>query len=168
MGGRGEIRPHNLKGIRGALGQLKGVRSRTHRILITYLPVDTAGRPQDAGRPHKILVLMTIVPRPDITAEQLLAEPWYRISEFDPPDIINVDYYNKGLVGTAVEPVVRDIFRRSVLVPSGRTIRGGTGGHRIGSDVIWHELAEFYGELSRQSRDPFYAELASELAASLR
>jgi hypothetical protein len=62
-----------------------------------------------------------------------------------------------------MEKTIRHIFNNKFLKPN-HTMRPGTGGNMAGPDVAW-ELAEFYSELGRQLRDPFYAELASELAS---
>jgi hypothetical protein len=66
-----------------------------------------------------------------------------------------------------MEPLVANSFNRNVLKhkqlqpPRRRDFSRGSG---TGSDVLWTELAGLYGELARELGNPFFAELASELA----
>lgn len=160
--GRGEIRAHNLNGIRGGQGQLAGVPGTTPRILITYLPVDANNRPVNTGRPDHFLVMATH--NADVQAQNLLEREWFLIGSVTLPAQVAIDLgHDRALVGNLIEPYVRDLFNRRVLLPSGRQIHRGTGGNQRGSDVRWNELADFYGELGRQAKDPFYAELAASL-----
>ncbi len=184
--GRAEIRAHNKAGIRGGLVSLAehpGKYSKTPgsrpRVLITYLPVDSSNEKQNEGKPAKIRVFMTnftagAVPPPSHEKDRLLAQQWWEnllarqwwdLGVLSAEDLIPMDWTDKRLLGIGTEPRARNLFRDLVLVPAGRNIWKNTGGNRQGSDVRWNELAEFYRELGKLGGDPFYAELASELAS---
>ena len=67
--------------------------------------------------------------------------------------------------GWAVEPVVQERVKLAVALATPQRKWTTGGGPAPGPDMTYSELADFYRELSRQMRDPLYAELASELEA---
>lgn len=182
-----EIKPHNSDGISGGLEQLglqegrgrerlKGSASpfRTGKFLVTYLPVDEQGKSALEGNPHCVRVFVTNrckneVKKKDPSGrirkwEQIINDwDWYDLGSFKPPPTIPLIVQEASVFGVVIEPYVRQVFRNKVLGPKKKIDRGGRA--LRGADIYWNELARFYTELARELGDPFYADLASELAS---
>jgi hypothetical protein len=156
--GHAEVKPHHYNGLNQGIDQLRGSSGVGSRFLITYRP-EGGGNPT---RPRNMHLYMTDFH--DTTPGQLRQRRWWDLGTIPTPRYTSVDWSNKSLVGQAMEKVTRNMFNNKFLKPQGRTMRHGTGGNLPGSDIRW-ELEEFYRELGRQLCDPFYAELASELAS---
>jgi len=179
--GCGEIKQHNINGISEGLRQLRddchGGRSR---ILITFLPVHGPSwlrlRPQDEGVAERVLVMATYITnyysgmKPKEQAQQVLKQEWYLVEDMrpmpEPVAKVAMGLANRGRFGSVMEPLVADAFDRRVLQPQPprRRLPEHRGGSGHGSDLLWSELAGLYGELARELGNPFFAELASELA----
>jgi hypothetical protein len=182
--GCAEIKAHNRNGIIGGLTQLRKQCHRgTCRILITYLPVrepsSTGYQPQDFGRVKRVLVMATSIDRdysnmsPEAKVQQVLGQKWYLVEDMDmkPKTDLIAEIamglgtpQDRGRFGSVMEPLVANAFNRCVLKPQPPRRRDFSRGSGTGSDVLWTELAGLYGELARELGNPFFAELASELA----
>lgn len=166
--GFAEIKPHNRAGIRAGLKQL-GERARGKgrqpQALITYLPVDAALAPLPSGWPPHVRVFAVKYDHgnPPTMADIFIKHQWYDLGSFTPRKTIDLKVDNASVFGAVIEESVRKKFITSVL-KAPLKYRGG-GGAGTGPDVLWDELAQMYAELARDLRDPFYRELASELAA---
>lgn len=163
--GHAEIKPHSHAGIRDGFVQLRRSKVSGPKILITYRPVDSGGKAVQTGRPAKVQVFATKLT--DLTPAKLLSgATWWNLDGVPPPGSVLPTLDNPPLFGAAVEESVRNKFRDEVLAKNSppHTMRLGVGGHRSGPDVLWDELAGMYQELARELRDPFYAEVAAELA----
>ncbi len=192
--GCAEIKAHNHNGIIGGLTQLrcKCHSTGTCRILITYLPVRGSDpksyQPQDFGSVKRVLVMATFITfTPDDLEmsprewklrrvreleRQVLAQQWYLIEDLVPrPDLVAKiamgvgTPQDRGRFGSVMEPLVANCFNQCVLKeakpPRKRPFSRGSS---TGSDLQWSELAGLYGELARELGNPFFAELAAELA----
>jgi hypothetical protein len=178
--GCGEIKAHNRNGIVAGLKQLReDCHGDGHRILITYLPVrgssSTLFQPQDSYFAERVLVMATFITRDYTNMEakeqerRVLAQKWYLVEDMRPrPDLVAkvaMGLKNRARFGSVMEPLVAHAFNRFVLKPNARRRlpehRGGSG---TGIDLLWSELAGLYGELARELGNPFFAELAAELA----
>jgi len=169
--GKAEIKPHNLNGIRAGLEQLADQPAKPPfagpRMLITYRPVDADDKAVNAGQPVSVQVYATDYVA-GVTASDLLNRyKWWFLGKVPVPKRVTVKLENRGVFGAVMEGPVRRLFRGTVLLPP-RKLEPGTGGWRHGPDVVWKELAELYRELAQEMRDPFYAEVAAELAAPHR
>jgi hypothetical protein len=170
--GWAEIKPHNYAGIRAGLKQLRTAgrgQPRTGQVLITYLPVDSSNSSVSSGQPACVRVFATRFEAKgagDNPSDFLRKHAWYDLGSFAPPKQITLNVDDGGLFGAAIERYVRHQFQAVVKAPT-QHVPGG-GGPRQGPDVLWDELAELYAELARELEDPYYAELASELAAMAR
>jgi hypothetical protein len=181
--GCGEIKAHNQKGIVKGLEQLRTSchgESR-HRILITYLPVaGSSFQPQDSGKAKRVLVMATFVTRDYslMTAEQqverVLDQRWYLVEDMllKPAEVAGIAMdlatRNRAQFGNVMHTLVEKAFDQRVLQLNPPRKRQAE--HRPGSgksiDLLWSELAGLYDELARELGDPFFAELASELATN--
>jgi len=187
--GCAEIKAHNRNGIIGGLTQLQDKCCKgTCRILITYLPVcepsSTGYQPQDFGWVKRVLVMATFIDRcrdyskmpPEAKVQQVLGQKWYLVENMDMTPKTDLvariamglgTPQDRGRFGSVMEPLVAHSFNENVLKhkklvpPRKRDFSRGSG---TGSDVLWTELAGLYGELARELGNPFFAELASELA----
>jgi hypothetical protein len=170
--GRAEIKAHNQDGISDGLSKLEPNSGGGRRVLITYRPVDDAGNAVDKGRPTWVEVYAIdydTIPANKRTPVALLRADggdWWYLGKFRSPKTIFLTVDDRSVYGAVIERYVRGMFRNKVLTPAKREmltkVRRSSGVR--GADVEWKELAEFYRELGELHEDPFYAELASELA----
>lgn len=177
--GYAEIKPHNLSGIADGLEQLYRHPGKRPRILITYRPLKSGGGPATEGLPATVQVLATRFVRPKARPATWWAEAvalkerpgvWWNLGSFRPPKQVQIRLTldDRRQFGLAIESYVRDLFCVEVLKVNKppREMWTGTGGHRLGADVRWYELADLYAELGTELRDPLYAELAFMLGGS--
>ncbi len=165
--GAAEIKPHNYDGILSGQTQLDLSTVPGPKLLITYRPVKADRTAATKGLPALVEVFMTRHVKFAKPAA-VLKNKWWKVGEFVPPKTVPLTIDNPGLFGSGIEDSVRRHFCEQVLLPRLRPMHKNTGGHRPGHDVLWDELAELYGELGRELRDPFYAELAAALAGPRR
>lgn len=173
-----EIKPHNEKGIRDGLNQLAkekglGRAPRKGKFLVTYLPLK-GKTPAPSGFPTSVRVFATpysagmkaTSPPYKNVADTITSWEWHDLGSFAPEKQVDVLVEKASLFGSAIEDQVRKLFQDVVLVKSwGKKTGYGGGGNLQGADIWWTELARFYDELARELGDPFYADLASELAS---
>lgn len=180
--GFAEIKPHNEDGIRDGLKQLEpstekkpalGRAGRRGMALVTYLPVNKEGEAVGEGSAAGVHVFAT--PYSGQTVDHATHKKrvkdiinswtWHHVGCFKPPQRINLVVDRAALFGIAIEKSVRRQFNLNVLarLKPKKIGHGGTTVH--GADIYWNELARFYAELARELGDPFYADLASELAS---
>jgi hypothetical protein len=165
--GHAEIKPHHLRGIRDGLRQLDRSKVTGPKVLITYRPLNSGSRIAQTGVPALLQMFMTC-PKKGAKPPEVLAGQWWKLGSVKPPPQVALTVDNPGLFGAGIEDFVRNHFCERVLQPRGHRMHPNTGGNRRGADVLWDELAEMYGELGRELRDPFYAELAVALAGPRR
>jgi hypothetical protein len=159
-----EIRPHSDTARRRGAVQLVNRRNDPRWAshdpwLVTYVALDSSGRPVVRGRPQQLRVWAQHYPGGragdvfDLGHVQLPATmPFPRV---DLP----------GFFGSAVEEPIR-AHLTALLATRGRQVDRATGGATPGPDLTWQEIAEMYAELAQELRNPFLAELANELAAA--
>jgi hypothetical protein len=173
-----EIKPHTTTGIRAGVRQIGDRLEAACRttgvaptgVLVTYVGVDAAGRPIRTGRAKAVHVYGAKVDlkcgqRPTV-AQYNQPGVWYFLGSAPLPDKLDhppVDH--APAFGWAVEPVVQQQVMKTVRLQTPQRKWTPKGGPGHGADIEYTELAEFYRELARELRDPFYAELASELAS---
>ncbi len=151
--GIAEIKPHTASGIAAGERQLRRRKVPPDRQLwlLTYLLVSQPS----SGKEGRARVLAYHVTQTGKDG------PWDLGDVVIPEKIPFPHPRHPAFFGMAIEPIVRTRFKN--WVPSGSTVRRGTGGARRGADVKWNELAYFYNELGSETGDPFFRELASEL-----
>lgn len=162
-----EIKPHTATSRPGGLKQLRDNHARPQyaghdKWFVTYQALDAGGRPVVRGRAHQV---------------QLWAR---RFEGGNPPNAQLTDAYDLGIIpvptttafprvdlpgffGSAIEEPIRTHLTR-LLEMKQRRVDQRTGGAAPGPDLLWAELAAMYSELAEELRDPFYAELATELS----
>ncbi|WP_433612653.1 hypothetical protein [Prescottella agglutinans] len=162
--GIAEIKPHSKSGEAAGLRQLarraEDPRFRdSQKWLVTYLPVRMDGSVAQSGRATRVRVFAgevrggKVMSRFDLGATDVPPSvPFPRIDE-------------TAFFGMAIEDVVRKRFATWLPAPRRDKLRKKTGGSRIGPDMIWNEIANFYSALARELGDELYEELSSELAA---
>ena len=167
-------------------------RQPGRRILITYLPVKKSSRPphytpKNSGPIERVLVMATSIsstrtaddyrrmPREEML-RSVLAQEWYLVEDMQMEPkakeiagiVMNLTARTRAQFGNLMETLATEAFNDNVLKkqqPRRRLLRDIRGGSGHGTDVLWDELAGLYGELARELGNPFFAELASELAA---
>jgi hypothetical protein len=168
--GFAEIKPHSEDGLPKGLTQLKDRTPANYpRFLLTYVPLGPSGQRAGSGKAAALDVYMVrFKNQADVSADlwDLRKRKWWRLGTTgSPPGRISFPPVSEpGAFGFAVEPLVRKLFDRTMLKPSGIRMMLGTGGGAPGSDVEW-EFAEFYSQLAGELAE-FYSELARELAPS--
>lgn len=166
-----EIKPHTETGIRAGLEQVaRRLRRRGKGVLATYMGTDSRGNPVLVGRATHVRVYATLVDL-DVnkhpTPEQYnQPNQWYALGLAEvPPKIDFPPVDHAPMFGWAIESVVQKQVKAAVTLATAKKKWTTLGGPGHVADMRYRELAEFYGELGRQLRDPFYAELASELSS---
>lgn len=179
--GFAEIKPHNSQGLTDGWKDLskksklsdKTRRGRTPKFLVTYLPVKEG----KTGRDINDAVKDSTPPCVRVFASPYTGEPerphvskmkFHNLGSFKPPPTVPLNVEEASLFGAAIEKYARELFQREILdrLKPQKQGHGGTTVH--GADIYWDELARFYAELARELGDPFYADLASELASLSR
>lgn len=152
-----------------------GREGRTGHFLVTYLPVNGT-KPTKTGKPTRVRVFATpYYPGKKITSsdrkrkskDTILGWHWYDLGSITSPETVKLVVDHAALFGVAIEDDVRKLFQDEVLKKLWKKKKTSYGGGEYlhGADIYWTELARFYDELARELGDPFYAELASELAS---
>lgn len=159
-----EIRPHNDRGRRRGAADLRtrmrgGPWAGHDGWLVTYVALGADGNPLSRGRPAAVRLLAEQVGGPSPSGVfDLGVVPLPATIPFPRVDL-------PGFFGSAVEEPIRQRLTELLVRHARRTVDTATGGATPGPDLVWREVAQMYGELAQQLRDPFLAELADELAA---
>lgn len=93
---------------------------------------------------------------------------WHDLGCFKAPLEVPLKVEDASLFGMAIERYARKLFQRRVLSCLTPPKKGNPPPTLTDADIWWDELARFYAELARELDDPFYADLASELASLSR